>query len=147
MRYQLKIGAQDFAVEVNEQSRDLLRVSVNGTLYEVVVSNSGATLPRAAENTPIDRQIPEGKSTPASAETVSPAPEAGGGAVLAPIPGLILAIKVRVGDTVQAGQAVAVMEAMKMENELTARVSGVVRDILVQKGSEVSTGDIIMQIG
>ena len=66
---------------------------------------------------------------------------------MAPIPGLIVEIKVHLGDKVQAGQSVAVMEAMKMENDLTSHVSGVVEEILVQKGTEVATGDVILRIG
>jgi biotin carboxyl carrier protein len=66
--------------------------------------------------------------------------------VAAPIPGLIVKINVAVGDSVTAGQTVAIMEAMKMENNLTCAVSGTVQEIRVQKGSEVATGDVIMII-
>jgi biotin carboxyl carrier protein len=72
---------------------------------------------------------------------------AGDDALTAPIPGLILEVRVKVGDRVSAGQIVAVMEAMKMENNLIAQKDGVVQDIRVQKGTEVSTGDVIMVIG
>ena len=75
-----------------------------------------------------------------------PAAVMGAGTVTAPIPGLILRINVAVGDAVTAGQTVAVMEAMKMENNLTSAVSGTVQEIRVQKGSEVATGDVIMII-
>jgi len=71
---------------------------------------------------------------------------AGDDALSAPIPGLILEVRVKVGDNVFAGQIVAVMEAMKMENNLIAQKDGIVKDIRVQKGTEVSTGDIIMII-
>jgi biotin carboxyl carrier protein len=73
--------------------------------------------------------------------------QAGTEVVVAPIPGLILDIKVAAGDSVSAGQVVAVMEAMKMENNLVSNVSGTVQEIRVQKGAEVSTGDVIMLIG
>ncbi len=56
-------------------------------------------------------------------------------------------VKVNVGDQVKAGQTVAVMEAMKMENEVISTVAGTVKDIRVQKGSELATGDVIMIIG
>ena len=72
---------------------------------------------------------------------------AGTEVLTAPIPGLVLDIKVAVGDKVSAGQVVAVMEAMKMENNLISSVSGTVQEIRVQKGAEVSTGDVIMLIG
>jgi biotin carboxyl carrier protein len=65
---------------------------------------------------------------------------------MAPIPGIILQILVQPGDPVKAGQIVAVMEAMKMENNLAAETTGTVREVRVEKGSEVSTGDVIMII-
>ncbi|WP_157067929.1 biotin/lipoyl-containing protein, partial [Desulfosarcina cetonica] len=83
----------------------------------------------------------------APAASPSPAPVAKQGAVLAPIPGLIIQVSVQVGDSVVAGQTVAIMEAMKMENNLVAPVDGVVAEIRVQKGAEVNTGDLIMNIG
>jgi biotin carboxyl carrier protein len=60
---------------------------------------------------------------------------------------LILEVLVRVGDAVAAGQVVAKMEAMKMENNITCTTAGTVRDIRVQKGAEVATGDTLMIIG
>jgi biotin carboxyl carrier protein len=146
MLYQLNIGTQDYIVEVNEQKAGTLRVSVNGTAYDVIVRQAAAsasqTLPAGLVRPPTTNIGP-----PAMATGSAPLPPAGDGAVLAPIPGLILEIKVRVGDIVQAGQAVAVMEAMKMENNLNANLSGEVKEILVQKGSEVATGDVILRIG
>ncbi|WP_319405605.1 biotin/lipoyl-containing protein [uncultured Desulfosarcina sp.] len=140
MQYQLKIGDQDFAVTVEAQPAAGLRVSVNGTPYDVTIVQdaSSAPLPRVAVAAPVRE--------PAPAES-APGTTAVQGAVLAPIPGLILEIKVRVGDPVQVGQTVAVMEAMKMENNLTTHLSGVVKEILVQKGSEVATGDAVLRIG
>ncbi|MCB2148631.1 MAG: acetyl-CoA carboxylase biotin carboxyl carrier protein subunit [Deltaproteobacteria bacterium] len=140
MQYQLKIGDQDFAVTVEAQPAAGLRVSVNGTPYDVTIVQeaSSSSLPRVA--------VAASVREPAPAESAS-GTTAVQGAILAPIPGLILEIKVRVGDTVQAGQTVAVMEAMKMENNLTTHLSGVVKEILVQKGSEVATGDAILRIG
>ena len=79
--------------------------------------------------------------------TTASRPAAGGGALLAPLPGVILEIRVKSGDTVAPGQVVAVMEAMKMENNLSVQTAGTVGEIRVQKGSEVATGDVIMIIG
>jgi glutaconyl-CoA decarboxylase len=67
--------------------------------------------------------------------------------ILAPIPGLIMEVRVKVGDAVSAGQIVSILEAMKMENSLTTHVSGTVKEIRVEKGSEVSTGDVILIVG
>lgn len=146
MHYQFKIGGLDYAVDVDAQPAGGLRVSVDGTPYEVtVIREALSAAPRPAVLKP-DRNPSPGTET-AALPAVSPlSAESVGGAVLAPIPGLILEIKVQVGASVQAGQAVAVMEAMKMENNLVTKVSGTVSEILVQKGSEVATGDVIMRV-
>ena len=68
------------------------------------------------------------------------APAAGGEVIESPIPGLVVAIRVRVGDVVAKGQAVAVGEAMKMQNELTAQVGGVVEAIHVEEKKTVEAG-------
>ncbi len=70
-----------------------------------------------------------------------------GKTVLAPLPGKVIDIKVKVGDTVAPGQEVAVLEAMKMENSITADFGGVVKQILVAVGDNVATDAIILEIG
>jgi len=143
--YQLKINSQDFIVEVGPETAGSVKVAVNGKRHDVVIQNTAGTTSAARPARVVEKQAP----LPEAAPVAPSAPQtslAGDGLLCAPIPGLIVAIAVRVGDTVQAGQAVAVMEAMKMENELTAGISGVVTEIMVQKGAEVSTGDPIMRI-
>jgi biotin carboxyl carrier protein len=65
----------------------------------------------------------------------------------APMPGLVVNLPVALGDLVQRGQTVAVLEAMKMENDLTAPRSGVVKDIKVAKGQAVNQGQALLVIG
>jgi biotin carboxyl carrier protein len=74
-------------------------------------------------------------------------PEAKGGVIRAPMPGLVLRIEVAAGDTVAAGQGVLVLEAMKMENELKASAPGIVTAILVQAGVAVEKGQPLVQMG
>ncbi len=69
-----------------------------------------------------------------------------GNTVNAPLPGRIIELKVKVGDTVKAGQEVAILEAMKMENSVTTDYSGTVKQILAQSGETVATDAIIMEI-
>lgn len=143
MQYQLKIGEETFSVEIGERRGDTLPVTVNGTPYTVGIVRDAAA-PRIDTVAPVPRPTPT-----APPAVVAPPVVAGGGQgeLRAPIPGMILAITVNVGDTVQAGQIVAVMEAMKMENNLAAPCGGTVREIRFQKGSEVATGDVILRIG
>lgn len=87
----------------------------------------------------------ESTTSPASA---IPAKEASSGnSITAPLPGVILSIKVSVGDTVKAGQTVAVLEAMKMENDILTERDGTVRSVNVEKGDSVLEGTIIITIG
>ncbi|MDE5579380.1 MAG: biotin/lipoyl-binding protein, partial [Alistipes sp.] len=70
-----------------------------------------------------------------------------GTVVKCPLPGTVLAVKVAVGDTVAPGQTLAVLEAMKMENNIDASCGGVVKQILVQPGATVMEGDSLIVIG
>ena len=76
----------------------------------------------------------------ASAAPTGPAP------VIAPMPGLVVRVRVAVGDRVEAGQGVVVMEAMKMENELRATAAGVVKSIEVQAGTAVEKGTLLVAL-
>ena len=62
------------------------------------------------------------------------------------MPGTILEVKVKDGDVVKAGQAIFVLEAMKMESDIPAPVAGTVRGIAVQKGASVETGSVLCSI-
>ncbi len=114
-------------------------ITVNGKAYDVSVEEIGADAPAAAVSAP----------APAAAPAPAPAPAAAvdGTKVTAPMPGTILDIKVAVGDSVAAGQAVAVLEAMKMENDISAPCAGKILSIDTTKGTAVETGALICVIG
>ena len=86
------------------------------------------------------------KATIQSAPLHEKAPSVGG-SVKAPMPGLILKINVKEGETVEKNQLVMVMEAMKMENEIYAPYAGVVSSISVSLGDQVNADDLLMEIG
>ncbi len=112
-------------------------ITVNGKAYDVAVEELGADAAAPVASAPAP------KATPAPA----PAPVADGTKVTAPMPGTILDIKVAVGDTVSAGQAIAVLEAMKMENDVNSPCAGKVLSINATKGSAVETGAVLAVIG
>jgi biotin carboxyl carrier protein len=150
MGYSISVGGKKFEVEIGPIVDGQARVSVNNSFYDVTVENFaevGAGIPpQAAAEIPA---VSEKKPARSAISLLNPSQAtfaAGDDALSAPIPGLILEVRVKVGDKVSAGQIVAIMEAMKMENNLVAQKEGVVREIRVQKGTEVSTGDIIMVI-
>jgi biotin carboxyl carrier protein len=78
--------------------------------------------------------------TGAAAAAAGPAP------VIAPMPGMIVRVSAQVGDQVQPGQGLVVMEAMKMENELRATSAGTVRAVLVQPGTAVEKGTVLLEL-
>jgi acetyl/propionyl-CoA carboxylase alpha subunit len=70
-----------------------------------------------------------------------------GETVTAPMPGVVVALRVKPGDTVTAGQAIVVVEAMKMQNELAVAHDGVVTDVLVAERAAVSAGQVLVRLG
>jgi len=165
MIYKIGIGDKKYEVEVGEISGGVALVMVNGNPHEVLIENYDELLPSmgslqqapapaaffAAPQAAVSSMAPKSLTalTPAS-KSAAPAPGAAAeeaGAVIVPIPGLILDVKVKPGDLVLAGQTVAIMEAMKMENNILSHINGTVKEVRVQKGSEVATGDVIMVIG
>ncbi len=85
--------------------------------------------------------------TPAFGATATPVAAVGDGTIVAPIPGVVVSIHVKVGDSVLVDQLVLKLEAMKMENEIASPISGIVKEIAVSEGSEPSTGQLLMTIG
>lgn len=126
------------------------RVNVNGKVYEVEVEEitAGGQQTVAAAPTPAPVAPKPAPVAPAPAPTPAPAPKAAatGEIVEAPMPGTIVDIKVKVGDTVKEGDLVAVIEAMKMETDLFSTKSGVVTAVNAGKGASVNTGDAIITL-
>ncbi len=152
MKYNIAVKDKKFKIEVKEVADGTAQVTVDGEPYQVMIENyaevvpTSAAAPRtAAAPKPVAAVAPVPDAAP---KTVTPPAISGGETVItAPIPGLMIDIKVKVGDSVQAGETVATMEAMKMENNIVTNVAGTVKEIPIQKGAEVKTGDVIMVIG
>ena len=117
-------------------------ITVNGKAYDVAVEELDAGSAPAVAAAPAAASAPAASPAPAKA-----APVADGTKVTAPMPGTILDIKVAVGDTVKSGQAICVLEAMKMENDVNAPCDGKVLSINATKGSAVETGAVLAVIG
>jgi len=108
-------------------------VNVNGKAFSVQVSAGVAP-----------QQV---LSAPAPAAPTSVAPETNGTSVTSPLPGSVFSLKVAVGDQVNEGDVVIIMESMKMETEIHATVSGTINSIQVQEGQKINTGDNLLVIG
>ena len=141
--YQFKINGKDYQVSIGEAEGKMLSVSVNGTPYQVELEEAPAAVPAAAPAAPA---APAPAPAPA-AEAPKPAAPAGvGEKVNSPLPGVIIEVSVKEGQAVKAGQKVAVLEAMKMENEISAPRDGTVTAIHVAKGDSILEGAPIVTI-
>ena len=135
-----------FCAEGTERKEYIMRkfnITVNGNTYEVDVEEVGgvqtAAAPAAA---PVQKAAPALKAAPAPKK----AAVAGAKTVKSPMPGTIVSVKVNVGDTVKADTLVAVLEAMKMENEIFAGVEGTVAGVSISAGDSVNSGDVIISV-
>lgn len=128
-------------------------VTVNGVVYEVVVEEADGTAVSAPAAAPAPVASPAPVAAPAPKATPAPAaaaPKASGAQgsikVVAPMPGTILKLNVKVGDTLKANDLVCILEAMKMENEIMSPRDGVVAGVHVSKGESVDSGKLLVSL-
>ncbi len=152
--YNMKIDDKSYTVIVRKFSSDKADLEINGKLYSVqfdlpkqtspstvsTASRLPVSPPPVSSNHKLTTGVPANRS-PEKSKQVGDLK-----IVPAPIPGSILQILVNEGDTVETGQAVIIMEAMKMENEINVTKSGIVRYIRVKVGDAVNQGAELMAI-
>lgn len=137
--YKFKINGNEYNVEINSVEGNLADVTVNGAAYKVEMENAPAA--PAAPIAQVKQEAPA-----AAPAKPAPAPAGAGKAVTSPLPGVIIEVSVKEGQAVKAGQKIAVIEAMKMENEIQATSDGTVTAVLVNKGDSVLEGAEIVKI-
>lgn len=144
-QYRFKINGNQYNVDINSVEGNIASVSVNGTSYQVELEDAPAAPVQAV---PVQTSVITPATAPAQAAPApKPAASGAGKPVTSPLPGVIIAVKVNVGDSVKAGQEVAVLEAMKMENSIEAVQDGTVTAIHVAKGDSILEGAAIVTIG
>ncbi len=142
--YVLRIGNREYRARVEELTAERATIVVDDTSYDVdLVEIARRSAAPAAVQRPAPR--PAAAAAPKAAPATRPSEEAPG-AVPAPLPGLILKLDVKEGDSVQAGQPLLVMEAMKMENVVPAPYHGTVRQVFVTEGDSVAEGDPLVEV-
>ncbi|MFT4073448.1 MAG: biotin/lipoyl-binding protein [Dysgonamonadaceae bacterium] len=141
-----RINGQEYIVAVNKKDDSNAEVAVNGTNYNVeLVSNE-------EEVTLVTRPAAKSSAAPApqaSAPKAAPTVSGGGAgkkAIKSPLPGVVVSINVAIGDAVKKGQTVAILEAMKMENNIQAPADGVVASIGVNVGDSILEGVTILSL-
>ena len=147
--YNLKINDNEYKVQLDklDHNSKTAHVIVNGTEYIVEVDGvkpMPTSKPQVSKAT-YNASAPT--AAPAAAPAAPKAASAAGAKIVSPLPGTVLNINVAVDDTVAVGQTVAVLEAMKMENNISADRAGVVKEICVNKGATVQEGEPLMILG
>lgn len=142
--YKFRINGNEYNVDINSVEGNIADVTVNGASYQVEMENAPAPVQK-----PVLAPATATAAPTATATAPAPKPAAPAGAgkpVTSPLPGVIIEVSVKEGQAVKAGQKVAVLEAMKMENEIQAPADGIVTAILVNKGDSVLEGAEIVKI-
>lgn len=138
-KFKFTIRGQQYDVDVQEVEGTTAKVDVNGTIYEVEMeapvkaSKTPRLVRKAVVSKPGEGKIQKGG--------------AGASVVKAPLPGSIIKINVAVGDTINPGDTLLVMEAMKMENNVLAEKGGTVKALKVSVGDSVLQDDALVEIG
>ena len=142
--YKFKINGNQYEVAINSIEGNIADVTVNGTPYKVEMENAPAAVPAAA---PAAAPVAAAAAAaPAPAAAPAAAPAGPGTDINSPLPGVIIEVSVKEGQAVKSGQKVAVLEAMKMENDILAEKDGTVTAIHVHKGDSVLEGAKIITI-
>ncbi|NDC38516.1 MAG: acetyl-CoA carboxylase biotin carboxyl carrier protein subunit [Proteobacteria bacterium] len=140
MKYTVQVGGQEFEATVLLRTHNSITFDIAGRQYQVGVhphtASARGTQPRAPVRPP-----------PATKAPMAARPRAGSGEVRAPMPGIVVQVIATPGATVSVGDPLIVIEAMKMENCITAPVSGTVRQVETEAGKQVNGGDLLILIG
>ena len=144
-KFEYKVQGVDYEVEIEEMEGNIAKVSVNGMPFEVELKQpinpaKAITRPKVVAPAPA-------AAAPVARPAAPAAPAGAGSPVKAPLPGTISSINVKVGDKVNVGDTVVVLEAMKMQNNIEAENSGTVTSILVNQGDSVMEGATLITIG
>lgn len=153
-KYEYKVKGVDYVVEIQDIEGNIANVTVNGIPFEVEmkqpVKSSKQKVKLSEERRVKSEEFDNSSSSATNASfstTNKPAAAAASGKpVVAPLPGTINEIKVKVGDKVNTGDTVVVLEAMKMQNNIDAETSGTITSINVNKGDAVMEGDTLVTI-
>jgi len=130
--FKVTVDNQTYTVQVEEIAEDSNKEAVKPSTNPGIQAAAPSPAPAPQKEVAATKQE----------DAAKPAPASGGGYSLkAPMPGSVLEVKVSVGDSVDDGDVLLVLEAMKMENELTASQPGTVSEVKVKKGDSVNSGD------
>ncbi len=142
-KFKFTIRGNKYDVELLNIEDNIAEIDVNGSKYEVEIEQEVKTTKTPKLVRP--KVVPSSESD--RAKTSKPTERKGAGLVKAPLPGTILQVFVKEGDLVKSGDKLLIMEAMHMENNITADTEGKVTAVKVKQGDAVLEGDVLVEIG
>jgi len=155
-KYQYTVKGVDYEVEIQDIEGNIANVTVNGIPFEVEMKQPvkagkqkvkfGGSEERRVKSEEFNSSSTDKGAAGAQSSSANQTAPAGGKPVVAPLPGTINDIKVKVGDKVNAGDTVVILEAMKMQNNIEAETSGTIASINISKGDAVMEGDTLVTI-
>lgn len=144
-KFKFIINGNSYETEIVNFEDNVAEIEINGTSYSVEVDK----MVKAPKTPKLVRPVavPSTDSHPSVAKTSNPTAPKGAGTIKSPLPGVILDVFVREGDSVKIGQKLMMLEAMKMENNIEADKPGKVLSIMKKQGDAVMEGDVLITIG
>ena len=135
--YKFKVNENGYTVNIKSHEDNIIKLEVNGTTYDVVMDKEikktkTPTLVRSASKRPTEPL----KVNPKSQVT----------RIVAPIPGVVLSIDVKVGDTLKVGDRMLVLEAMKMENNIVCEKAGTITSLKISVGQQVLQDELLIEL-
>lgn len=124
--YRLNIGDKSFLVSANKNSNNTYNITLDGKVFETKVLTE---LQEKASTLIESKKVKHSKTT-----------------IKSPMPGMILKIKKKIGDSITQGESILILEAMKMENDIRSPVSGIIREIRIKEGEAVEKGVELLTI-
>ena len=150
--FRITVNGRPYTVEVGDLSASPVQVTVDGQVFQVELEKAApvpAPAAAPAPEAPRPSPAPAAAAVPApvQAKGPPPAPAAGSGKnISAPMPGVVLAVRVKDGDRIRRGQEVCLLESMKMELNIMATADGVVKKVCVAVGQSVVHGTVLIEI-
>ena len=143
-KFKFTIQGNTYEVEIQNIEDNFAEIEVNGSQYKVEIHRE---VKQPTKTPTLIRKTVEPSHETAEKKTHKPTEKVKAGAIKAPLPGTILQIKKKLGDEVKTGELILIMEAMKMENNISANRNGKINAMNVNVGDSVLEGDVLVEIG
>lgn len=142
-KFTFTINGNKYDVEIDAVEKTTADISVNGTSYQVTLEKDI----KPVKTPMLTRKLAVPSTESSVTKTNKPLEAKGAGLIKSPLPGVILEVLVKEGDSIKIGDRLLIMEAMKMENNINSDKAGKVISIKVKNGDAVLEGEVLVEIG